>query len=495
MMSTFGLLLIPFVAAVTLLSGVPVYVALLAGTVIGAAGGLAAGTITPGILQSVVPRLINLLESDILQALPLFVLMGVLLNRLPAVGAVFRCSAWLLRLSPAAPIASGFALGALLGPMSGSVGASVTALARAVDPPLVKAEVPAATRGAVVAVAGTLGVVVPPSLVLILLGDAMLYAHNFSINVTGRPDRVINTQDLMRGALVPAALFLAVCLAIAVWSGRAGHADAPRPTKPLAHGVLIALATIASLLALLGGVATGRFYAVEAAACGCVALLSWFVVSGAARNGGLAAVADRVMVETGALFAPLVAATSFTLVLRLLGSDKLIEAWIAALPGGEMVAIAVILGALAVLALALDAFEIIFVAVPILVPALLIKVSDAVWVGVLVLLVIQASFLLPPIGYAWVLSRSSIEAPAPAGQAFWAIAPYLAGQLAVVALVLAMPALVHMLDPPGSRERGPPAGAAPASADEMLRQLPPAPSIGGLPPFQLELPQPAPSQR
>lgn len=490
-LSVFGLLLIPFVAAVTLLSGVPVYVALLGGAVVGAVGGVAGGAVTPAILQSVVPRLINLLESDILQALPLFILMGVLLNRLPAVAALFRCTTWLLRRSPAAPVASGFVLGALLGPMSGSVGASVTALARAIDPPMRDANVPANTRGTVIAVAGTLGVVVPPSLVLILLGDAMLYAHNLAVNVTKRMDRVINTQDLMRGALVPAAMFLTACLIIALWSRRGVGREAPPLPRPSSGEILVALVTLAFLLALLGGVATGRFYAVEAAACGCVALLGWFLLSGRARNGGLTMVVDKVLIETGVLFAPLVAATTFTLVLRLLGTDKLIETWIGMLPGGDMVAVLVVLGSLALLALALDAFEIIFVAVPILVPALLIRVGDAVWVGVLVLLVIQASFLLPPIGYAWVLSRSSIEGPAPAAAALRAIAPYLAGQAVVLMLVLAVPVLVHTLDPPGTHLRGPAIGAAPVDADAVLRQLPPAPSIGRLPPLQLDAPPPS----
>jgi tripartite ATP-independent transporter DctM subunit len=483
-MSAFGLLLVPLVAILTLGTGLPVYVTLLIGSAVGAVAGLVSGATSVDVLRSVVARLVNLLENDLLQALPLFILMGALLNRLPAAAALFNCAASVFRFSSAAPVASGFAIGALLGPMSGSVGASVGALTRSVEPKLAAAGVPSADRNAVVAIAGTLGVVVPPSLVLILLGDALLFAHTMAINVTRRPDRVINTQDLMRGALVPALLFVLVCLAVAVLTARRREAAiaVPRPTW---RDVGIATASLLFLVALLGGVATGRFYAVEAAAMGAVVLLAWFLLTGGAAGGGLTRLLDEVMIDTGTLFAPLLAATTFTLVLRLLESDKLVEAWVSALPGGEFIAVIVILTTLAVLAVALDAFEIIFVAVPILVPALLIKVADATWVGVLVLLVLQASFLLPPIGYAWVLSRAALPQAPPARDALRAMWPYLAGQVAVLAAVAAFPALVHLLDPPGVNLLGPAPGAAPADTEAMLRQLPPAPQIGAMPQLQI----------
>ena len=119
------------------------------------------------------------------------------------------------------------------------------------------------------------------------------------------------------------------------------------------------------------------------------------------------------MATTGTLFSPLLAATTFTLVLRLLGTDKLIEGWIAAMPGGQIAVCAAILGAIFVAAFVLDAFEIIFVAVPILIPPLLIRVPDAVWVSTLVLLTLQASFLLPPVGYALMMTRGILGSEVP----------------------------------------------------------------------------------
>ena len=117
-------------------------------------------------------------------------------------------------------------LGALLGPMNGSVGASVLGLSRVVAPRLDAEGVPPATRDAVIAVASTLGVLVPPSLVLILLSDAMLYAHTYAVTQTGRIDRVINTQDIFHAALAPAGIFLVLCVALAWCAGR-DHAVPP----------------------------------------------------------------------------------------------------------------------------------------------------------------------------------------------------------------------------------------------------------------------------
>ena len=190
--------------------------------------GVASGTIPLSLLWALPGRLINLFENDLLQALPLYVTMGLLLDRLPVADALYRTGNALLPRGPSAPLVSGMMLGALLGPMNGSVGASVLGLSRVVAPRLDAEGVPAATRDAVIAVASTLGVLVPPSLVLILLSDAMLSAHTIAVTQTGRIDRVINTQDIFHAALVPAGIFLVLCLLLAWRAGRSHDAAAAR---------------------------------------------------------------------------------------------------------------------------------------------------------------------------------------------------------------------------------------------------------------------------
>ena len=347
-MSTLGLLLIAGVAIGVIATGLPAYLILLLASTVGALAGLATGVFTPAILGSLPSRLIGLLESDLLQALPLYLLMGGLLNQLGIAEAIFRTGTSLMPNSRSAPLVSGFVLGGMLGPMNGSVGASVLALSQTLGPRLVALGVPPATREAVVAVASTLGVVVPPSLVLILLGDAMLTAHTIAINVTGRTDRIINTQDLLRGALAPAGIFIAACVLVSWLIGRRTIAPATIvPEKARAIDVTIAGLSVVFLVVLLGGVALGKFFAVEAAAFGAFVMFIAAAVSGRLRTGVLGRILAETIASTGALFAPLVAATTFTLVLRLLGTDKLINDWVTTLPGGQTVAVIAILGAIA----------------------------------------------------------------------------------------------------------------------------------------------------
>src|SRR5262252_1238485 len=470
-MGFFGLGLIAVVGLVLVLTGLPAYCVLIFAAVIGACGAVLIGGVSAAVLGSLSVRLVNLLESDLLQALPLFVLMGVLLNRMRVAPAVFRTLLWLLPKRPGAPLVAGLGLGALLGPMSGSVGASVLALARAVEPSLQAAGLPTPLRQATIAVASTLGVVVPPSLVLILLGDAMLSAHTFAINATGRMDRVINTQDVLRAAIIPAGLFLLLSLLVGWFFANRGCAtEKPeadfQPAKR--SDIVLTLASVSFLLLLLGAVAAGYVFAVEGAATGAFLLLTVGVLMRQINGKTIGPMLTESMATTGTLFATLLAATTFTLVLRLLGTDKLIEHWVTALPGGDVAVTGAILGAIFITAFVLDAFEIIFVAVPILIPSLLIRVPDAVWVSTLVLLTLQASFLLPPIGYALLLTRGVLGSRVAPLTFAKALAPFLAAQIVVLLLTLCFPRLVHLLEPANAHSRN---QAVPLSKDDVEQRL------------------------
>src|SRR5256714_13487413 len=338
-----GLVLLILIVLGIVFTGLPAVIVLIAVASAGAAFGVVTGEIPASLLGALPSRLINLLENDLLQALPLYVLMGLLLDRLPVAEALYRSSLAVLPRGPAAQLMSGTVLGALLGPMNGSVGASVLALSRVVAPRLAAHGVPEPTRAALVAVPSTLGVVIPPSLVLILLGDAMLGAHTIAVTTTGRTDRVINTQDIFHGALAPAGLFLVLCLIAAWLAGRRLPArDRAPEEKPTAGQVLLAVFTVAFLLVLLGAVALGFFYAVEAAALGAFVLFTSGLVTGRLRGGVLRDVLTQAMAMTGALFALLIGATTLTLMLRIIGTDRLVADWVTALPGNDFVVVAVV---------------------------------------------------------------------------------------------------------------------------------------------------------
>src|ERR1039458_9836108 len=244
--SGFALLILVGVGIIS--TGLPAAFILIAVATLGAFIGVATDTIPVSLLWALPGRLINLFDNDLLQALPLYVTMGLLLSRLPVADALYRSSNAILPKNASAPLISGMLLGALLGPMNGSVGASVLGLSRIVAPRLTAEGIPAATRDAIIAVASTLGVLVPPSLVLILLSDAMLNAHTYAVTQTGRIDRVINTQDVFHSALVPAAIFLTLCLLLASRAGRSHDLSPVREQLTPGEGILAAVALIALLV-------------------------------------------------------------------------------------------------------------------------------------------------------------------------------------------------------------------------------------------------------
>ncbi len=462
-----GFVLLVLVGVGIIFTGLPAALVLIAVASVGAVFGLVTEAIPFSLLWALPGRLLNLFDNDLLQALPLYVTMGLLLGRLPIADALYRTSNAVLPMRASAPVVSGMILGALLGPMNGSVGASVLGLSRVVAPRLTAEGVSAATRDAIITVASTLGVLIPPSLVLILLSDAMLNAHSYALTKNGRLDRVINAQDLFHAAMAPAGLFLLLCIALAWYAGRDHKMLLVRePLRPQ-QAVLAAFA-LTALLALLGGVATGYFFAVEAAAMGAFTLLSAGLITGRLRGGNLSELLRDAIAITGALFSLLIAATTFTLVLRLLGTDRLVDNLVAAIPGNDTLAVTVVLGVIGLCAFVLDAFEIIFVIVPIVIPSLLVRVADARWVAVLVLLTLQSSFLLPPFGYALMMVRGVAKNPAPFRPFVRALVPFLLAQWILLIVVLLMPTLVHIGEDSAASSR---ARTEPISNEEINRRL------------------------
>jgi len=464
-MATAGLWMLATLAGLMVLSGLPSWLLLLAVSSAFGLFGVASGAFPLSLLEIAPIRLVGLLDNDLLQALPLYVLIGVLLDRLALADTLFRvASRTLVRTGADAPLA-GLCLGTLLAPMNGSVGASVAMLVRSVYPRLAAPGLPAARGAALVGAASTLGVVVPPSLVLILLGDAMLRAHTEAVNITGASTRVINTQDVFRGALLPATLVVALTALVAWWTNRARDPATPRDAPPIStREAWTMLGTTGVIVALLTGVAFGYLYAVEAAATGGAALVSYAVATGTLRRPALAQVLRETLALTGALLALLIGATVFTLVLRAYGTDRWVAEQLGALGDRPGLVLLVALGAVAVCALVLDAFEMIFVVIPVVLPPLLTHVPDAAWVAVLTLLILQASFLVPPFGYAVLIVRQAIGGTLPARDLTRALLPYVAVQLTVLVLVVALPSLVLRVAP----------GAGPStrpSEDEMRQML------------------------
>lgn len=497
-MSAVGLLLLALALLLMMTTGWATYAVLLAVSTVGALLGLALGAFEAAVLRTLPERVVGLLEHDLLQALVLYAVVGALLNHLALVNGLYGgLSKVLARIAGrrAASEMAGLGVGMLMAPMNGSVGASLVTLSRTAGRAWAEEGLPPARRATLVAVASTLGVIVPPSLVLLLLGDAMLRAHTEGLTLArqlGLPaaqagTRIINTQDVLQAALAPGALLLLAWLAITWWGAQREGRAAPPSTAPartlaLSRTERWTLGTVPTfIIALLALVTTGRLRAVEAAATAGVALLAWGLASRQLTRAVLARVLDDALALTGALFALLVAAVTFSLLLRAFGTDALVADWMRALQGQPALAMLVVMLVLLGSAFVLDAFELIFLVVPIVMPPLLALVGDAAWVAALALLVLQAGFLLPPLGYAVVLARGQ-EHPRPSLSAMvHALGPYLLALVAMVGLVMAFPATTHWLrTTPATvpettidgddldalmREMSPPAAEEPAPAD------------------------------
>jgi TRAP-type mannitol/chloroaromatic compound transport system permease large subunit len=495
MSSATGLWMLLALGLAVPLTGLPVWALLVGVSGAFALGGLLMGSLTPAILSALAPRLVGLLEHDLLQALPLYVFVGLLLQRVAVADAVLQAFDRLLRRAGRPPLASralaGLGLGALIAPMSGSVAATASLLARLCLPRL--SALPPDRAVALVAASATVGVVVPPSLVLLLLGDAMLRAHTEASNLPGYAQvgqRIVNTQDVLHAALLPGLLVLLGWIAVTAWTTRSralgGGAAVVAPPAPGAlegaasdaapplawRSSLLALATITGIVLLLAGVFSGRWLAVEGAAtAGCLVAL------GTALSRRLSGADWReLLLETlalsGALFALLVGATTFSLVFRLFGTDAWLSDLLIHSPLPPALLALGVLALVGVCALVLDAFEMIFVIIPLVAPVLVLRLGDAQQVSVLLLLMLQLSFLLPPMGYAAVLVRSArlraSDVALPWRLLTKALLPYLAVPLAVILLVLATPGWLHVFDEPAAMSA--PLEASP-DADEVTRRM------------------------
>lgn len=453
--------------ALTVTTGLPVW-ALLIGVSSGFTMlGLLTGSLDFNTLSALPLRLVGLLENDLLQALPLYVFIGMLLQRLSVADALFavlsRCFG---------PALAALGVGALIAPMNGSVASSSVLLSRLVVPRL--EHLNAASATALISVAATIGVVVPPSLVLILLGDAMIRAHTEATNLPGFVNtalgnpNIINTQAVFNAALLPGLAVLLLWAWVAWWQSRTVVADTALAcetvtTKPGQSGIAVLSAIV--ILLLLAGVFTGKLFAVEAAATGGLLLIIATLLTRALNRPQWRSVLNDTLQLSGALMALLVGATVFSLIFRLFGTDRWLTATLLSSPFSPLVTAAGVLLLVALCAWVLDAFEMIFVVIPIVAPPLIAMLGDAQQSAVLLLLVLQLSFLIPPMGYAVMIARSqSSTGWLSMRQLLPALLPFVAMQLAVLVLVFALPQAVHLLDPPATQTER-------ASDADIVRQM------------------------
>lgn len=472
-----GLWMLLLLGLLILISGLPVWALLIGVASAFAAAGVASDAFGLQVLRAVPARTIGLLENDLLQAMPLYVFIGVLLRRVAVADALYVTFVRLFRPLGAEHALAALSVGALIAPTNGSVASSSALLSRLVAPRVAHLGTPQALT--LISVAATIGVVVPPSLVLLLLGDAMLMAHLEASRLPGyvqAGQRIVNTQDVMHAALLPAVCGL-LMWGLVIWFTTRKSVQKPPVAQIKSADSAIALIAIVTIVLLLAGVFSGRLLAVEAAATGALLLVGGTLFSRSLNALAWKTVCADALRLTGALFALLVGATTFSLVFRLFETDRWINTLLLSSTLPPLATAALILLMVGLSAWVLDAFEMIFVVVPLVAPVLIARLGDAQQAAVLLLLMLQLSFLLPPMGYAVLMARARSGLPAVSNRALLqTLWPMIAVQLVLITAVFSWPQTVHLLDAPNHQL----ASESPLSEEEVIRQMQemaPAPSV------------------
>jgi tripartite ATP-independent transporter DctM subunit len=434
--SVFALLMLGFPVAFTL-----------AGTAIClAAMGSFLGVFDFHLLSALPLRVIGLMESDLLQAVPLFLYVGLVLERTTiAADLLVGMSSLFGRRAGGIGIAS-FIIGALFAPMTGAVGATVLTIGLLALPSMLNAGYDNRLATGIVCSAGTLGTILPPSIVLILLSNFMQGATVEA--QLARGEAVVNPltiEEVYLGALGPAVLVLGLAVGyVALVAYFRPQRCPPSPTEPFTFYALVfrLLMPLALILALLAAIITGLMLTVEAAASGAIGATLYAAVRGQLTLRRLAETVQTVMKLAAMVFMLLIGATTFSLVFRGFSGDVYITQLLSSLPGGTLGPVAAVMAVCFVLGFFLDALEIIFLIVPIAMPALLFLGADPVWLAVLMAINLQTSFLHPPFGFALFFIRSVVPRSVPTSDIYWGAVPFIFVQLIVLVLVWLQPKIV-----------------------------------------------------
>jgi tripartite ATP-independent transporter DctM subunit len=289
--------------------------------------------------------------------------------------------------------------------------------------------------------AGTLGQIIPPSIVLVLLGDVLSSAYSQAQLEQGifSPE-TISVGDLFAGALLPGlllvVLYVVYLVAVAILRPDAMPAlsHEERRSVSFASVLLALLPPLALILAVLGSILIGFATPTEAAGVGAVGALLLAVIRGELTIARLLDVMRSTTRVTSMVFLILVGASIFSLVFRGYGGDHLVRDLLTDLPGGMAGALIVVMLVMFLLGFVLDFIEITFVVVPIVGPILLTMGMDPVWLGVLIAVNLQTSFLTPPFGFALFYLRGVAPESLRTGEIYRGVIPFIAIQ--IIALVL-----------------------------------------------------------
>ncbi|GAA5190657.1 TRAP transporter large permease subunit [Ferrimonas gelatinilytica] len=445
-------LLLFLCVCLVLLFGVPVAFALGGTALWFALLGSLTGHLDTAYLGALPNRLFGILNNATLMAVPLFVMMGVTLERsrlaeqlLDAMGQLFGG----LRAGLALSV---MVVGTLLAASTGIVGATVVTMGLLSLPAMMKRGYDPAYAAGAICATGTLGQIIPPSIALVLLGDVLSSAYQQAqLELGNFSPRTVSVGDLFAGALLPGLMLVGLYMLYTLylaWRKPQLFATETRVRFDWAFAVRLLTALIPPILLIvmvLGAILLGLATPTEAAAVGAFGALVLALLRRSLSPSALLGVLTETVKITSMVFMILFGAALFSLVFRGLGGEAMIHQWLQDLPGGVVGATLLVMGVIFLLGFILDFIEITFVVVPMVAPPLLMLGLDPIWLGIMLGLNLQTSFLTPPFGFALFYLRGVAPPALTSAMLYRGVMPFIAIQLVMMALLALWPSLATWL--------------------------------------------------
>jgi tripartite ATP-independent transporter DctM subunit len=445
-------LLLFFSVVLVLLAGFPVAFSLGGTALLFAVIGIVTGTFHEALLSGLPNRVFGIMNNETLIAVPLFVFMGVTLERARIAEELLDTLSLLFGTLRGGLGISVTLVGMLLAASTGIVGATVVTMGLLSLPTMLRRGYSAEVSAGTICASGTLGQIIPPSIILVMLGDVMTSAYQQAqVNMGVFSPRTVSVGDLFAGALLPGLLlvvmYVVYIITLAffrpkVMPAHVRGADEQVTVARLLHALLPPLTLI---LAVLGSILAGLATPTEAAGVGGMGAL---VLALARRQLDLVRLREimrSTLKISSMVFMILIGASMFSLVFRGYGGDDAVRDILHSLPGGVIGAVAVVMLVMFLLGFVLDFIEITFVVVPIVGPVLLAMGLDPVWLGIMIAINLQTSFLTPPFGFALFYLRGVAPASVTTAQIYRGVIPFVAIQLLALLVLALVPELATWL--------------------------------------------------
>jgi len=433
-----------------LMLGYPVAFSLAGTALIFASLGIVSGNFDPNLLKAMPDRLFGTIGNYTLIAVPLFVLMGVMLEKSRLAEELLENMAKACGRLPGGLGISVVLVGALLAASTGIVGATVVTMGLMSLPTMLKRGYSPSLATGTICATGTLGQIIPPSIALVLLGDILSSAYQQAqLNQGIFNPKPVSVGDLFVGAIVPGLILVVIYITYVLITAMVDPKHAPAvkyADKIRGSGILFSLLPpVLLIVVVLGSILTGAATPTEAAGVGALGATLLALSKRQLTVTKLGEITRSTTEVTAMVFTILIGASVFSLVFRGFGGEELIEHLFTQLPGGVIGATLVVMLVIFLLGFILDFIEITFVVVPIVGPVLLAMGLDPVWLGIMIALNLQTSFLTPPFGFALFYLRGVAPDSVPTGAIYRGVAPFIVLQLLLLAVLALWPGLVTWL--------------------------------------------------